>query len=181
MRIVFSLIFLILGLILILFFGNYKGTTIKYSFVYVLAGFLSILIGFLFIKSANNALFKKKKPKKRQKKASAGTLIKIKVDLNSCKIVDNKYFIEEDIYSSNKISFLNSLYDSSKNIKTTEITHARIIFNYSHNGNNLTFVSPIIEKDKNTLLFLLEKQKYTYIYLDNNNFNNYNFDLDFLD
>ena|ERR1044072_2007283 len=178
MRIILSLLFFVFGLILILFFGHYNGTAIRYPLIYLFAGFLLIIFSLIFLRSAHNE--RKKKLRKQKNKVSEGEFIKIKVDLNACKIIDNKYFIKENIYASNTINLLNVLNDSSKNVRIKEIVQARIIYNYLHNGLAITFVSPIINKDKSTLFYLLEKQKYTYIYLNKNDFNDYIFDLDFL-
>lgn len=58
---------------------------------------------------------------------------------------------------------------------------SRILFIYIHkNDKMITYSSPIIYKNKETLEFLLLNQKYTYIYIDETDFYNFYFDLEFL-
>ncbi|HUM50292.1 MAG TPA: hypothetical protein PK431_00705 [Chitinophagales bacterium] len=57
----------------------------------------------------------------------------------------------------------------------------RILFIYIHkNSEMITYSSPIIYKNKETLEFLLLNKKNTNIYIDETNFYNFYFDIEFL-
>ncbi len=115
---------------------------------------------------------------------------KIVVDLSQVEIKENNYSEEQDIYKSDlgqlrpgvfdQIEMFNALSDETKNTKIVEVKQSVIIFPYSNNGVNEKFISSVIPKDRETLLFKFFAQKTTTLYVDRNNRKLYYFDLDFL-
>jgi hypothetical protein len=105
---------------------------------------------------------------------------RIYVDFSKCEIKENSY--SEEINESETLqgsAILGSLYPS-QNVEHREVVQSVIVFESIYNGKTIKFLSPIIPKDKTTLLFLLYAQKETYIYLDPKDEDTYYFDLEFL-
>ena len=124
----------------------------NYRFILFIIGILFFLLAIAFIYlSDKNYLKKQKFVLEDFKKKLLKHCIIIEVDFEKCKIISNKE------------------------------NESRILFIYIHkNGKMITYSSPIIYKNKETLKFLLLNQKNTNIYIDETDFYNFYFDIAFL-
>jgi hypothetical protein len=178
---ILGFLLIIIGFLTVLFFRKYSGDLIPYPIIWVLAGILCVIIGFLLIKSG---LSSRDRKARQNLKAEINnfklTADKIKVDLNNCKIRANNYTEQVEVVKNYKAQAFDALYDSSKNIANVNINQAVLIFETDKYGEKERYFSPTIYKDEVTLRFLLDRQKETYIYVDRDNRSRYYFDLEFL-
>jgi len=113
---------------------------------------------------------------------------RITVDLNKCEVKENSYTEDVERYASYsafagaEVDDITDLaFGPTKETVRTNVIQSVIIYNHEYNGKTERFVSPVIAKDKTTLLFKLYAQKQTTLYVHNENRNIYCFDLQFLD
>ena len=187
----FAYFLYVLGLFISVFFRNLAGLDSSYQLIFWLAGIALWVAGYFLLKKSptfkeHAALNKLKETISILKEHGE----KIVVDLSQVEIKENNYSEEQDIYKSdlgqlrpgvfNQIEMLNALSDETKNTKVVDIRQSVIIYTYNNNGVNEKFISDVILKDKETLLFKFFAQKNTTLYIDSYNRKLYYFDLDFL-
>jgi hypothetical protein len=182
-----------LGALIYLFFKYYNGELIPYPFLFWLFGIGLALFG-LYLLSISSSVkkFKTDNTIKQQIEDLKLKGEKISVDLNAVEIKRNDYFEEpdqgnttltEDLLLPNyrsKIDLLDDLYGEPRKSEQVEIDQAVLIFKQIKNGKEERFLSSIIHKDKETLLFRLMAQKTTTLYVDRENRSKYYFDIGFL-
>ena len=184
-----------LGLLSMIFFRRYTGVVIPFPFFFFILGVAMFFSGFLFLRYTPTAT-----DIKIQKQIVKAILdlkqhgYKIQVDLSQCEIKEHNYREqrERSDYSDEllaldferKIQDWNSMSRSwVPDVEHVNVNQTVIIYNHHHelSGKVEKFVSRIILKDKLTLLFYFDRQKYTTLYVDKKNRNKYYFDLEFLD
>ena len=180
--IVIGIVMAAIGLVIVYFFAKYNGTAIVRADLYLAIGFAMLLIGagaiYFLTKIKGNRTNNNTHSELRNN--TSGTVKKIPVDLGKCEIVSSKHYEEEELYSgANAFAHMAIHYTDSENVLRNEINQSRIIFHHQLNGDKMAFASEIINKDKETLAFLLAMKKTTFLYLDTEN-KYYDFDLDFL-
>ena len=178
-----------LGLLTITFFRKYSGEFIPYPFLFYLAGLAMFIVGLLLLRNTPTS---KELILKKQIEDLKANSDKIYVDLLQCEIKENNYTEEQDkLGKSNglltygfeqEIQLLDALSRPKRNFEEAQINQTVIIYNYQNNrtGKAEKFVSRIINKDRITLSFYLEKQNNTTLYVDKVNRDRYYFDLAFL-
>ncbi len=116
----------------------------------------------------------------------------LKADLTKCSILENSYTEAQEsrpMYEAIAFGELqnimpaddNSVIDKTTKTKLENITLSILVYEAEVLGQQRKFYSQVIHKDRATLMFLLEAQKYTLIYYDKNNPSRCYFVLDFLD
>lgn len=172
-----------LGFLIFLFFNKYTGTLIPYPFLFSLCGIAVLLTGvFLLRRSFTGADTKLQQQMQVHIDHLKINGTQIKVPLDDCELKEHHFTEERDRYNDRNIQAFNAWGgDSMKNVTNVNVNQVVVIYNYPNpaSGEIEKFVSPVLNKDKQTLLFYLSRQKETYIYLDPEN-RNYYFDLDFL-
>ena len=182
---ILSFLLLILAFLGDMYFGHYTGTLIPKPFLFRIASWTIGLIGFYLI----FLVFRSRKNKVAKEIASWKANLKLNgekilVNLPECEIKENYYFDEvEKVHSSRAQSYNAMIGQDYRNVEKQSRYAAVIIYSYSNpkTGASKKFISPVIQKDKISLGFLLNEKKETFIYADRNDANNYFFDLDFLD
>jgi hypothetical protein len=191
-RTIISLLMIMIGAIVMIAFNQYKGTAIPYPLLFFLLGMIMTLSG-LWILFRVDALFERVKHESRLRQTirhleQHGE--KIVFDPSACEIKENSYSEERDIYSEDEVILseakrnimaLDALTDESRNTKRVQVNHSVLVHRHIHNGKEEVFYSPLIPKDRITLMFLLENKKEGCIYVDRNDRRVYYFDLRFLD
>lgn len=194
LRRIISYILFVLGLLIVLFFRKYSGELIPYPFLFYLSGFGMLFSGFLLLRYTPTAT-----QSNVQKKVSEAIIYlktkgeRIAVDLTQCEIKEHHYIEEANHteYPNDLLKFAVEHYvpalsiiegTSKNNIQKVNVIQTILIYHYYNNrtGENETFISRVIPKDKITLTFYLDKQKYTSLFVDNADRSKYYFDLDFL-
>ena len=116
----------------------------------------------------------------------------LKVDLTKCTILENSYTeapetrpMFESIAFGDLQNIIpddeNKVLDKTTKTKLENITLSILVYEAEVMGQHRKFYSQVIHKDRATLMFLLEAQKYTLLYYDKNNPSRCYFVLDFLD
>lgn len=167
----------ILGIIIV--FAALKSSVFN---IYMLSvGVLFIAISAIIYYMSESS-FSQEKGNTKWKEKLKRNGIKIPVDLSKCQIKSNSWVEERERYMNSRVAFWNEVGgDSEMNVEKVESIQSRIEYSLMSNGIFQTFLSPTIAKDETTLRILLELKKETVIYVDRDNFNNYYFDLEFLD
>lgn len=172
-----------LGFLIFLFFNKYTGTLIPYPFLFSLCGIAVLISGiFLLRRSFTRADTKLQQQMQAHIDHLKTNGTQIKVSLDDCELKEHHYVEEREQYTNGQVQAFNIISGNTmKNVKDHSINQVVVIYNYPNpvSGEIEKFVSPVLNKDKQTLLFYLSRQKETYIYLDPEN-RNYYFDLDFL-
>ncbi|MNE18322.1 hypothetical protein D3C80_1113530 [compost metagenome] len=190
-RRIIAYILLGVGLLILMFFRDYKGTMISFPFIYSLCGLLLCVLGcvLLYLQKKRKALHVH-----NQYKETIEDIMqhgqKVKVDLNQCEIRENNYCEERERYAADglfatlsvaqDIQALNLLTNATRNVENVQVNQSVIIFHYDYGGRLERFVSPVLPIDRTTLLLKLGRQKETTLYIDHNNTRRYYFDLEFL-
>jgi hypothetical protein len=146
----------------------------RYKYLYFGAGVYLVALGLYRI-------VKHSKKKNTPKKEAFGSVI-LMVDLTNVK-VENISFAREkpaEIWETAESRMLDNIVGHNMVPKTEVVNQCTFEYTVVFNGETLTFVSSIIYKDRETLLFKLLMQKETKLYLDKDNPNNHHLDLDFL-
>lgn len=181
MKRLIGIIFISVGLLLFLFFRHYSGDFLPHPSLLYLIGFILIVIGYLlFNKSKSYSASKKEKLMISEIKRLKQEGKKIKINFKDCKVITTNYYEEVPKNSNYKIQAWDSLYNDSDGVESIEINKSRIIYHYNNYNDNYTYISPIINKDKFSLSFLLEKQKEINLYIDRTDESLYYFDIEFL-
>ena len=181
MKKLFGIVLMVIGVLAYLFFRKYHGDLISYPILWYFAAIIIFLIGArLFIKSKIRKEEKLEESYKAEIAKLKETGNKLGVDFRDCEIVTSNYFKEVPQGSNYEIQAWDTLYDNSRTVRNVEISQSRVIYKYKEPEKETIFVSPIINKDKITLSFLLDKHKATTIFIDKDNKNIYYFDLEFL-
>ena len=116
----------------------------------------------------------------------------LKVDLTRCSILENSYTEAHEarpMFEAIAFGELqnimpaddNKVLDKTSQTKLENITLTILVYETEVMGQQRKFYSQVIHKDRATLMFLLEAQKYTLLYYDKNNPARCYFVLDFLD
>lgn len=193
-RRIIAYLFFGLGFLTITFFKDYSGDLIPSPFLFWVLGFCMFLAGLLFLRYTPSS-------KELSNIKKVGELVadlkangeKIKVDLSQCELKENHYSEEKAKYGhenelltfdiEREIQLMNGLGGGShRNIKQVQVIQTVILYTMDNarTGQKERFVSRVIPKDKVTLSFYLDKQKFSTLYIDKNNRERYYFDLDFL-
>jgi hypothetical protein len=166
------------------YFGNYTGTLIPHPFMFQVASWMVALTGaglILYIyQSRKNNLDKTVAAWKENLRLNGEKII---VDFTNCEIRNNFYYEEVNkVYSSEARAYNSLIGQDYRNVEQQSRHTSVIVFSYPNprTGEKLTFISPVISKDRITLEFLLGEKKQTVIYADRNNPENYFFDVEFL-
>lgn len=170
----------LLGLGGLVFFLGFKVANYNLYFLVIggiMAGTGFYLLKFLNKKEEDSAFAEFDEWRKNLK--STGT--KIDVNFDECELKSNKYREEVDQgYSpTSKYMALDALVGKD-NTQYNNVDQSIIVFKTEHNGQPATFYSPLINKEKMTLEFLLADKKSTKIYVDRLNKDNYYFDIEFI-
>jgi hypothetical protein len=172
---------IILGIIAMLFCKHFDGS-ITLNLIIFGSGLLSLYIGYLLVKYHDSHIIKKLKKDfdlNKDRLIKTGLLKKISFkDLtvggrSEINVVSSGY--------SSKVIMLDGIYGIDRSKKTSRNDYSIIVYADNINGKRIQFYSPEIDKDSETLSFLLERQGIIDLYIDNNNFDNYYFDLNFLE
>ena len=105
---------------------------------------------------------------------------KFQIDLMNCEIDTREETVEVDVGGGYKSKTLDYMYDGRENIVRETKYFSEITFFIEVNGIQKEYYSPIVNKDRVTLSFLLEKQKTTSLYISRTNSKDYYIDLEFL-
>ncbi len=116
----------------------------------------------------------------------------LKVDLRQCTILENSFTealearpMFEAIAFGELQNIIptddNQVLDKTTKTKLENVTLSILVYEAEVSGQQRKFYSQVINKDRATLMFLLEAQKYTLLYYDKNNPSRCYFVLDFLD
>lgn len=172
-----------IGFLVFLFFNKYTGTLIPYPFLFSLCGIAVLLTGvFLLRRSFTGAGTKLQQQMQAHIDHLKTNGTKIKVPLDDCELKEHHFTEERDRYNDRNIQAFNAWGgDPMKNVENVRTNQVVLIYNYTYpdSGETERFISPVIYKDRQSLLFYLSRQKETYIYVDPEH-GNYYFDLDFL-
>ena len=108
---------------------------------------------------------------------------KIRINLVECGIKENFYFEEVNKVHSMEARSYNALIgQANRNTEQQSRYASVIVYHYidPRTGKTREFISPIIQKDKISLGFILAGKKETFVYADRGDPGNYFFDVDFL-
>jgi len=116
----------------------------------------------------------------------------LKVDLRQCTILENSFTealearpMFEAIAFGELQNIIptddNQVLDKTTKTKLENVTLSILVYEAEVSGQQRKFYSQVINKDRATLMFLLEAQKFTLLYYDKNNPSRCYFVLDFLD
>jgi hypothetical protein len=180
-----SIFFLIAAFLGETYFSHYTGTVIPMPFLFRIASWIIGLIGFCLIfsvfRNRGKSIDKEIAAWKSNLKLNGE---KILINLTDCEVKENFYFDEvEKVHSSRAQTYNAMTGQDYRNVEKRSRYATVIIYRYTNSktGESEKFISPIIEKDKISLGFLLSAKKETFIYIDRNDPGNYFFDLDFSD
>ena len=181
MKHIIGIIFMALGALFIFFFKGYDGNFIPYPLLWLVASIILFALGLLlYIFSKPKALKELEKSYHSEFKRLVEHGEQITVDLKQCKIVSSNYTEELPRSSSERIQWLDSLSSNNTLTEQVEFNQTQVIYTLDDLTGTRVFISPVIEKDKATLSFLLDLQRETTIYVDVQNPEIYYFDLSFL-
>jgi hypothetical protein len=191
-RKIIAYILVAIGVLAALFFKGNAGDMIPYAPCFFICSNIIWVIGVLL-------LFTMPSLRKIKEQQSLKALIDsckkngdcFTVDLTKCRITEHSYTSEhesrtffEDIAITDLERFMpdeeNVVWDKTSKVKMDNIIQSVIIYEQEVNGVHRKFVSQIINKDKATLMFLLDEQMKTTIYYDRSDPSKCYFDLDFL-
>ena len=182
---ILSFLLLIVAFLGHTYFGHYTGTLIPKPFLFQIAswiiGFIGIALVFFVFKNKTTGINMEITAWKETLKLNGE---KILVTLPECEIKENFYYEEVDRVHSSKAQSYNAMIGQGyRNVEKQSRYATVVVYNYTNpkTGELKKFISPIIQKDKISLDFLLNEKKETFIYVDRNDPNTYFFDLDFLD
>ncbi|MEM1406766.1 MAG: hypothetical protein AAGG59_08330 [Bacteroidota bacterium] len=163
-----------------IFFLGFK--VANYNLYFLVVGGIMAAIGFYSLKFLNkreedNAFAEF--DEWRQGLKASGT--KIEVDFAQCELKSNKYreVVDQGYTPASKYMALDALVGRD-NTEYNNVDQSVIVFETELSGEKATFYSPLINKEKMTLEFLLADKKSTNIYVDRLNKDNYYFDLEFI-
>ena len=170
----------IVGLVGFFFFINYSGTEIPLKELwFVVCIFMGIYGAFLIVKQRflQAGL---------QNGETSGILSKhnlkqtgemVRVTLDDCVVKTRIYQEEAQNDFPINIRMLDSLYDSNRNYKTTEVQQTYIVYYKKFGNTTYKFVSTAINTSQDALKLYMEKQKGVDLYIDKANPKNYYYDL----
>lgn len=179
------------GVLLIAFFKGYNGHIVPHPVIFWAVGFAFFIAGFFIIRSLpqykSGAEYRKFM---REIEDIRSNGMPVRVELSRCEIKDHTY-IEEAFPDKgpSAMSFFTHLEEYVKEWDRVtyhkadgqkEICQSILKYTCDYCGASKTFISPVIRKDKATLIFLLDNQKETVVYVDKNNADRYYFDVGFL-
>jgi hypothetical protein len=142
-----------------------------------IVGGLGIYIIFSLDKKDDNKALKEYNEWK-QKLISTGTLIEVPSE--QCEVKSSTYVREKDVdFDSYGTEIHNSITGGDHSILDNKDQNV-IMYSTTVGGEGITFYSPIILKEKNTLEFLLSSNPTTKLYVDQFNKSNFYWDLEFL-
>ena len=154
----------------------------NYSLYFLVGGGIMAGIGFYSLKflskkEEDNAFAEFDEWRKALK--DSGTTID--VDFSQCELKSNQYREEVDqgFTLASKYMALDVM-AGRDNREYQNVDQSVIVFETDYKGERVTFYSPLINKEKMTLEFLLADKKSTKVYVDRLNKENYYFDLEFI-
>ncbi len=168
-----------LGFVLYVFCARFRGE-ISFRIILVIIGMIMHIVGYRMIKSG--LTFKQVKAAKRLKKIISDLKEdgeKILVDLSTCEIIGNDYYVEVNRDSTGQVALLDAMYDKGIMSVNKEIDETQFIFTHQRNGFSEKFVSPVIPRTRDDLRIKLYLVKTTTLYVDKADRSKYYFDLDF--
>ena len=146
------------------------------------SGLLCLYIGYLIVKYHDSHIIKKlKKDFDLNKDRLIKTGLRKKISYQDLTVGGRSEINVVSSGYSSKVIMLDGIYGIDRSKKTVRSDYSIIVYNDNINGKKKQFYSPEIDKDSETLSFLLERQGIIDLYIDNNDLDNYYFDLKFLE
>lgn len=109
---IIGVILIVLGLLSLLFFRNYRGEYISYPLIWNLGGIFILLIGFWLIKKVVSRKDKEMEEEiVREKEKFKQNVEKILVNFDNCKIKSNNYTEQIEKDKNYRVKTLDALYD----------------------------------------------------------------------
>jgi hypothetical protein len=168
------------GLVAFFFFINYSGTEIPLKELwFVVSIFVGVYGAFLIVKRR----FQKVGRQKHQTLGLANkdnlkqTGEKVRVTLEDCVVKTRSHQKEVQNDYPLDIRMLDSLYDSNRNYKTTEVQQTYIVYYKTFGNTTYKFVSQAINTNSDALKRFIESQNGIDLYIDKTNPKNYYYDL----
>jgi len=176
------------GLLILTFFRRYNGNVIPYPWLIYVSGILCFLFGFFLLRKTpttnQNNIMERAKAFVNDLKENGE---KLTVNLDNCEIKENHYYQEPDnfknasdleLVTANDLIYL---YNKFNYVPTDNQTYQSVaVFKTNYKGQERTFYSPTISKDKDNLLFKFGAQKTTTLYIDKSDSEKYYFDISFV-
>ena len=147
---------------------------------------IPVLIIFLFILLAYILPFFLKRIKKKREKRKIKNLKKqnnkLIIKLSDCEVLTGNFFSEKMKHGYSPVFriFENKYQEEFLKTNSQEKEISILYYEGVYNGEKKKFYSEILKISPQSLYFIFEKYKHTYLYIDNNNPENYCFNLDFL-
>lgn len=171
---------ILVGVIIFLFFENYKGNVIPYPFLVWLGGLVFIIGGALLFRRGNRKLDKKDNADlNSQIEAFKRSNESIVVDFTDCEILSNNY-VEEVLRNTARARAWDAMIDETRNTSRQQVNQSVIVWRKMIHNQEYRFVSPALAIDQTTLMFKLDAKKQTSLYYNRYNPSEYYFDLEFL-
>lgn len=181
-----------LGVLGALFFNN-NMNIIPYTIIYKTLSVIMAIAGIILLFTIPPAHKLRERQQLKQLidslKANGATL---SIDLTQCTILEHSYTEARGarpVFEAMGFTELDNILPGDDNVtidKTTQtkmenITLSILVYECEVNGAKQRFLSQVINKDRATLMFLIEEQQHTTLYYDRNNPAKCYFVLDFLD
>lgn len=103
---------------------------------------------------------------------------RITVELAKCELYATTFYNEREERNPSPFNPIGSIFDPNLYDSGQDAPRGRVYVKYVEN--NVRYVSAPIDESRESIQIKFEKQKIAYIYIDENNTENYYFDLDFL-
>lgn len=174
------------GIIVFCFFARYNGSRISSPELLCTLAAGCIIAGGALIMAVPAARQKKEQKEDVNIRDLKENGNRVRVDLMECDIIGNNY--TEDRYqhfretATNAEILIAGRLDSETDAPVDiEILQSRVVYKTEYRGKSRTFYSPLIAKEKDSILLKCSIQKITYIYVDRMNPEIYYFDFGFMD
>jgi hypothetical protein len=178
MKSIFGTLLITAGCFIYMFIVNFDGSILSYTPLWLALGIIVGYIIFVTSKSRKEKIAESRKHDAINRLKQLGKVIKTSIE--DCELISNDYFKEIPKSGNLRVQGWDSLYDSSRTVKNVEIYQTRIVYKPKDTYYNEMYMSPIINKDKETLSFIFPKNKEICIYVDRDDRSKYYFDIDFL-
>jgi len=169
-----------IGILLILFCKHFKGL-LSIWLLLLICGFVFLFIGYKLFKHCNSHIDRKIENEKKQNiiyLKEKGILKKLY--FKDIVIGRRSEIIEVDAQPASRSESMDELMGFDRSRKPICLEYSILYYKEIKDGETISFISPEIKKDHETLSFLVEKQQYINLYVDKEDVENYFFDLSFL-